>query len=431
MLDAKFIREHLKEVRESLTRRYMDAPLEKILALDEERVSIQQKLDKLRAERRQLAQRAKEGKLPKDIQKEGKRLKVEIEKKELEAREVENELSGLLLEVPNLLAKDVPDGRREEDNREIKKWGVPKKFTFTVQDHIELGKLLDIIDIEKAAKVAGSRFFYLKNEGALLELALVNFSVKKLLEKGFTFVSPPHLVKERITTATGFRPKSQKERQLYKIEEEDLFLIATTEVPLLGLHADEVFLESELPKFYVGASSAFRTEAGSWGKDVRGILRTHEFHQTEMFVFAKPEDSVKIHEKLVSYEEEIFQELDIPYRIVSVCAGDLGAPAYKKYDLEAWIPSQKRYREVTSCSNTTDYQARRLNIRYKVTRGLPAGRQGKKQEARYVHTLNGTGVAVGRAIIAILENNQRRGGSVEIPKVLRPYVGKDVIVPQS
>lgn len=420
MLDAKFIREHQKEVKTSLARRYMDAPLEKILTTDEKRISIQKKLDDLRAKRRQLAESVKGGKPSKDIQEKGKKLKDEIEKLEKDLGRVEDELSMFLLEVPNLLAKDVPDGRTEEENRELKRWGKPKKFAFPPHDHVELGKRLNIIDIETAAKVSGSRFFYLKNEGALLELALVNFSVKKLIEKGFTLVSPPHLVKERITTATGFRPKSQKERQLYKIEEEDLYLIATTEVPILGLHADEVFFESGLPKFYVGLSAAFRTEAGSWGKDVRGILRTHEFHQTEMFVFAKPEDSESIHDKLVSYEEEIFQELNIPYRVVSVCAGDLGAPAYKKYDLEAWIPSQKRYREVTSCSNTTDYQARRLNIRFK----------RKSGKSEYVHTLNGTGVAVGRAIIAILENNQREDGSVEIPKVLRPYVGKDVIIPQ-
>lgn len=423
MLDARFIRDHLDEVKTSLLRRFIDVPLERILALDENRASHQKKLDELRQSRRHLAQEAKGQKPSKSIQERGKNIKNEIERWEKELGKIATDLEGLLLEVPNLLAKDVPDGRTEEDNKELRIWGTPNKFSFLPRDHVELGKLLDIIDSERAAKVAGSRFFYLKNEGALLELALVNFSVKKLCKKGFTFILPPHLVKERITVGTGFRPKSQKERQLYKIEEEDLYLVASTEVPILGLHADEMFSEGDLPKFYLGISAAFRTEAGSWGKDVRGILRTHEFHQTEMFVFAKSEESEKIHEELLSYEEEIFQELNIPYRVVSVCAGDLGAPAYKKYDLEAWIPSQERYREVTSCSNTTDYQARRLNIRYKATKD-------KKKETKYVHTLNGTGVAVGRAIIAILENNQREDGSVEIPKVLQPYVGNDVITPR-
>jgi seryl-tRNA synthetase len=298
----------------------------------------------------------------------------------------------------------------------IKQWGEPKKFPFNIKDHVQIGENLELIDLERGAKIAQSGFYFLKNEGALLEFALINFVVGKLVKKGFIPVVTPQLVKEKIIVGCGFQARSEKERQIYHVEGEDLDLIATAEITLVGQHTGEIIDIKRLPIKYAGFSSCFRVEKGSYGKDVKGILRVHEFEKIEMVAFCKPEDAKKIHDEFLAIEEEIFQELEIPYQVLLICTGDLGSAAAKKYDVEAWIPSQQRYREVTSTSNTTDFQARRLEIKYK---------DGKKTDV--LHTLNGTACAIGRTIIAILENYQQEDGSVTVPEVLKPYIGKDKI----
>ncbi len=324
---------------------------------------------------------------------------------------------------PNIIAKDVPPGADESQSPVIRKWGKPKRFAFKPSDHIEIGKRLNIIDLEKGAGVAGSGFYFLKNEAAILEVALINLVKKMLLEKGFVFIIPPELVTEEIIDAAGFTPA--EEQTVYKVQARkgrDLYLIATAEIPILGIHKDEVLAEDQLPELYLGFSSCFRVEAGAYGKKVKGVFRTHEFDKLEMFVFCKPEESKNFQEQLLDYEEEILQALEIPYRLVNVCSGDLGAPAYKKFDLEAWIPSQRRYREVTSCSNCLDWQAMRLSIRYK---------EESTGQSRFIHTVNATAVAIGRTLIAILENHQQKDGSVLVPKVLQKYTGFGKILPKT
>jgi seryl-tRNA synthetase len=290
------------------------------------------------------------------------------------------------------------------------------KFDFPVRDHLDIGKLTNTIDFESGAKVAQSGFFYFKNDLALLELALAQYAFEKLAKKGFTPVITPNVAKERNIVGCGFQARSDKERQIYHLEDEDLDLIATAEITLVGMHTDEVIDEKFLPLKYVGYSSCYRKEIGSYGKDVRGILRVHEFKKVEMVVFCKPEDSEKIHEELLAIEEEVYQELGISYQVIKMATGDLGNAASKKYDLEAWMPSQNKYREITSTSNTTDFQARRLNIKYRTS-----------NENKFVHTLNGTVSTTSRTIIAILENFQNKDGSVTIPKVLQKYMGKELI----
>ncbi len=319
------------------------------------------------------------------------------------------------LKIPNVSASDVKVGT-PEDNEVLKTVGEVPKFDFEVRDHVEIGKLTDTIDLERGAKVAAGGFYYFKNDLALLELALVQYAFEKLTKKGFTPVITPNVAKERNVVGCGFQARSDKERQIYNIEDEDLDLIATAEITLVGMHTDEVFDEKDLPKKYVGYSSCYRKEIGSYGKDVRGILRVHEFKKVEMVVFCAPVDSEKIHEELLAIEEDVYQELGISYQVVKMATGDLGNAASKKYDLEAWMPSQNKYREITSASNTTDFQARRLNIKYR-----------KDNKNEFVHTLNGTITTTSRTVIAILENFQQDDGSVLIPKVLQKWMGKEKI----
>jgi len=331
-----------------------------------------------------------------------------------------NRLWKLVKTCPNIIAKDVPSWANESQNQEIRKWGKPKRFGFKPLEHTEIGKRLKIIDLEKGAGVAGSGFYFLKNEAAILEVALIELVKKMLLEKGFTFVIPPELVTQEIIDAAGFAPAEVPE--VYRLEEKDLYLIATAEIPILGIHKDEILTKDQLPDLYLGFSSCFRVEAGAYGKKAKGLFRTHEFDKLEMFTFCEPKDSENLQKQFLDYEEKIFQALEIPYRVVDVCAGDLGIPAYRKFDLEAWIPSQKRYREVTSCSNCLDWQAMRLSIRYK---------EKPTDQPQFVHTVNATAVAIGRTLIAILENNQQKDGSVLIPKVLQKYSGFGKILPKT
>ncbi len=408
MLAIQFIRENVDFVKQATQAKGFDVGvIDQLLSIDERRRQLLQQVDDLRARRNQLTQA--------DIE-EGRKLKVDLKEKESALAEVKTQFDDLMLKVPNPSAPDVKVGSPEE-NEVIKTIGEPKQFTFPVRDHVDLGRLTDTIDIERGAKVAQSGFYYLKGDAALLEMALIQYALQKLVTKGFTPVVTPNVAKERNVVGCGFQARSDKERQIYHVDGEDLDLIATAEITLMGLHTDEVLRAADLPKKYVGFSSCYRTEIGSYGKDVRGILRVHEFRKVEMVILCEPKESDAWHEKLLAIEEEVWQELGIPYQVVKMATGDLGNAASRKYDIEAWMPSQNKYREVTSASTVTDFQARRLNIKY----------QGGGQ-TEVLHSLNGTVVSMARAIIAIYENYQNEDGSITVPEVLRPFLGKDKIL---
>jgi seryl-tRNA synthetase len=343
-----------------------------------------------------------------------KQLSEEIKATAAEEEKTAEQLRSLLLEVPNLPHESVPEGAGDESNEEIRTVGSPPAFDFEPRDHLAIGEVLGIIDVERAAKVSGSRFAYLLGQATVLELALVRFAVDRLGTHGFTPVVPPVLVRREAMEGTGFLPTD--EQQIYRLADDELYLVGTSEVSIAAMHQDEFLDASRLPLRYCGISTCFRREAGAYGKDTRGIFRVHQFDKVEMFSFALPGTSWPEHEFLLARQEEIFGALEVPYRVVNVCAGELGASAAKKYDVEAWMPGQDVYREVTSCSNCTDYQARRLQCRIRTESG-----------PQLVHTLNGTAIAVGRAIIAVIENHQQADGTVAIPDALRPYTGFDVL----
>lgn len=407
MLDIKFIRDNAEFVKTATKNKGFDETVvDKLLEIDIERRKLIGATEEIRA---------KKNKLTKDDIEEGKKLKVELKEVEEKLKSTEILFNDLMLKVPNISDKDVKVGT-EDDNEVIKKVGTPKEFEFNVRDHVDIGILTDSIDLERGAKVAQSGFYYFKNDLVLLELALELYSFEKLISKGFTPVITPNVAKERNIVGCGFQARSDKERQIYHLEDEDLDLVATAEITLMGMHTDEVVDFKKLPIKYVGLSSCYRKEIGSYGKDVRGILRVHEFKKVEMVVLCDPKDSERIHEEMLAIEEEIYQELDIPYQVIRMATGDLGNAASKKYDLEAWIPSQSKYREITSTSNTTDFQARRLNIKAKIG-----------NENVFVHSLNGTVMTTSRTVIAILENYQNEDGSVNIPLVLQKWMGKEKI----
>lgn len=408
MIDINLIRDGIEKVKAGVAKKnYETGVVDRVLELDKKRLEILQKVENLRRDRNVVAKEQ-------NIER-GKEIKEELKKLEPELESAEFEVNALLNEIPNLPLESVPEGEGEKDNINLREWGTIKEFNFTPRDHVELGKLLDILDFDAGAKVSGSDFYYLKNDGVLLELALAQYGIKFLTERGFTPFLTPDLARERFYLGTGYLPKGD-EAQTYKIEGTDLGLIATAEVTLAGYHADEVLNEKDLPKMYAGYSHCFRMESGAYGKYSKGLYRVHQFSKVEMFVFSKPEESEKIHEELLKAEEEFWQSLEISYRVVEMCTGDLGAQAARKIDIEAWMPGRGDYGEVTSTSNTTDYQARNLNIRYR-----------KGSETEFVHTLNGTLIASSRGILSIIENYQQEDGSVVIPSVLRPYMGKDKI----
>ena len=418
MIDMEILRNDPGIVKNSLKKRNIDEKLvDEVLNVDVEWRMLLTEINNLRKDRnkksKEIAKLAKEERT-KAIE-ETKKLSDSVEKKESRLREAEEKRSHLLARVPNLLLDSVPYGKSENDNVEIKRWGKPKEFNFKVRDHVDLGINLDIIDIERAAKVSGARFFYLKNDAVLLEFALIKYGFEKLLKEGFVPVIPPFLTREFALFGTGWLPFGEED--IYRIKGEDLCLTGTAEVPLGAMHTDNIFSYNDLPKCYAGFSTCFRTEAGAHGKDTKGIFRVHQFDKIEMFKFCLPEKSEAEHEKLLNTAEQIYQGLEIPYRVVNVCSNDLGASAAKKYDIELWLPEQNRYREAVSCSNCLDYQARRLKIRYR----------SKEGEIKYVHTLNGTAIAIERTMVAILENYQQANGSVLIPKVLQEYMGKERI----
>lgn len=420
MLDIKLIRENPGLVRNNLMKRGNPENLkmlDELIDYDKKWRQYLTELNGLRHERRlittEIAALKKKGK---DTKKEFSKAKV-IDTKilaiEKQVNECEEKTRYHLMRLPNLLHESVPFGKDENDNVPIRTWGKEPRFSFKPKDHIDLALNLDIMDIERAGKIAGARFFYLKNEGVLLDMALMNFALEVMFKKGYKPVEPPFLMRRE--PYEGVVALSDFEDVLYKIEDEDLYLIATSEHPVAAMFMGEVLKAEDLPLKFVGISANFRKEAGAHGKDTRGIFRTHQFNKIEQFLFSKPEYSWGFHEELLGNAEELVQRLGLPYQVVNVCTGDIGTVAAKKYDVEAWMPAQNAYREIISCSNCTDYQARRLNIKYREKEGeAPKG---------FVHTLNSTALATGRTAVAILENYQQEDGSVAIPKALRKYMG--------
>jgi seryl-tRNA synthetase len=420
MLDIKLIRENPDLVKANLEKR--NAPenlkmLEELIGADKRWREDLTKLNDLRHDRKVCNQEIatlKKAKQDAESQVEkAKAIDSTMTNLEKEVALLEQKTKDLLMTLPNLLHESVPFGTSDADNVEVRKWGKIPQFTFTPKSHVDLALNLDIVDVERAGKVAGARFFYFKGLGVLLDYALMNFAMDTLRNKGYTLIEPPYLMKrepyEGVTSLGDFADV------LYKVESENLYLIATSEHPMAAMYMGEVLKRDQLPLRLAGVSACFRKEAGAHGKDTRGIFRTHQFNKIEQFIFCTPEDSWKMHEELAANCEEILQKLELPYQMVNVCTGDIGTVASKKYDFEAWVPAQGAYREVISCSNCTDYQARRLNIRYREKEG--AAPQGA------THTLNSTAIATGRTIVAILENYQQEDGSITVPKVLRKYMG--------
>jgi len=420
MLDVKLIRENPDFVRANLSKRGNPANvrmLEELILTDKNWREDLTKLNDLRHERKlitmDIATLKKSGKDASSKLGEARAIDARITAVEEEVTQAEERARLFLMRLPNLLHDTVPFGKDENDNVQTKTWGKMPKFDFPIKNHTDLALALNLIDVERAGKVAGARFFYLKGQGALLDMALMSFAMEEMVKKDYVPIEPPFLMRrepyEGVTSLGDFADV------LYKVENEDLYLIATSEHPMAAMFMNEVLKEDDLPIKLAGASPCFRKEAGVHGKDTRGIFRTHQFNKIEQFVFCKPEDSWKIHEELLQNAEDIVQKLGLPYRIVNVCTGDIGTVAAKKYDIEAWMPAQNAYREIVSCSNCTDYQARRLNIRYREKEGAPT--------KGFVHTLNSTAIATGRTIVALMENYQQADGTISVPKVLRKYMG--------
>jgi seryl-tRNA synthetase len=420
MIDVTILRTQPDLIRSALTRRGVDIDLDSLVALDEAVRRSRQAAEETRAAQRDA------GKAIATLEGEDKQaaiaaaseLSERFKSLDAEAADLQGRFDEVWITVPNLVDPAAADGFSDQDNVEIKRVGSTDGPGFEIRDYASLGSSLDVIDTDRASKVSGSRFGYLKGKAVLLEFALVRFALERLSEAGFTPMVPPVLVKEEALFGTGFFPDARE--QVYSVPEDGLFLVGTAEVPLAAYHMGEIFEADELPRRYAGFSTCFRREAGTYGKDTAGIFRVHQFDKVEMFVFTNPEDSLAEHDRLLGLEESLVSALELPYRVVNVAAGDLGASAAKKFDIEAWFPGQQAFREVTSCSNTTDFQARRLKVRQRTDAGN-----------RVIHTLNGTAVAVGRTILAILENHQQADGSVRIPEALRPYTGFDVIEPAS
>ena len=414
MLDIRFIRENAERVqKDALNKGYKNADVQAVISLDDERKALTAQIDELRTRRNQIATSMKNsGGKPSDEQiAEGKKIKEELAELEKTYRELDEKLSNALNGIPNILQADVPIGEEGEDDL-VKTWGEELfESRKGVQDHLDFANKKNWVDFERGSKVAGTKFYFLKGDLALLENAIYQFALNKLISKGFNFMTVPHMVNGEVATGTGFAPRSSDQSDEYFIENEDLSLIATAEMSLTGYHAGEILNEKDLPIFYAGYSPCYRKEAGTYGKHTRGLFRVHQFNKLEMYAYTLPEQSVEVHEKILAVEEEIYQELGIPYRVINIASGDLGAPASKKYDIEYWSPVDGSYREITSCSNCTDYQARNLNIRVRRENG----------DLQVVHTLNGTAVSLARCLVAAIENFQD-GEDLVLPKVLQPYM---------
>lgn len=421
MLDFRFIKDNLEAVKANVVNRNMKADVDLVVKLFDDRTRLVTELQDIQAKKNANAS-AMKGKLPQEerdkLIEEGRKIKEEISSLEKQVSVLEEELDKAGRQIPNMAHPDAPVGKEDKDNLEIKRVGEPTKFDFEPKDHVQLGESLDLIDFDRGTKVSGVKFYYLKNEAVFLEQALIMYALNILRKHGFTPFITPDVAKEEILSGIGFNPRGN-ESNVYTLEDEGTCLVATAEITLGGYHSGEIIPKDKLPLMYCGLSHCFRREAGAAGQFSKGLYRVHQFSKLEMFVYCTPEESDKLHEKLRLIEEEIFTGLEIPFRVVDTCTGDLGAPAYRKWDLEAWMPGRNggEWGEVTSTSNCTDYQSRRLNVKYKDTDG----------KNKYVHMLNGTAVALSRAMVAVMENYQTREGGIRIPKALIPYCGFDII----
>jgi seryl-tRNA synthetase len=412
VLDLKAIRDDLATARAALSRRGAEEDLDRALAMDEQRRSLIARVEELRAAQNRGSKEVARASSPEERAERIAALKAlsdELASVEPELARMEEELQAVAVELPNLPDPEAPDGRSDEDNVELHRWGRPPEFDFEPKDHVELGEALGLVDLERAARTSGSRFAYLTGSAVRVQFALVQMGLDFAEARGFAPVVTPVLVREEAMYGTGFFPTDAV--NIYGTREDDLYLVGTAEVPLASFHAHEILDASDLPRRYVGYSTCFRRESGTYGKDARGIFRVHQFDKLEMFSFVDPDQSREEHLRFLAWEEEFFQALELPYRVVDVCVGDLGASAARKFDVEGWLPGQGRYRELTSTSNTTDFQARRLEVRAR----YPDGN-------RVLHTVNGTLTAIGRTLIALFENHQRADGSIELPPALHPYL---------
>lgn len=409
MLDIRFIRENQDLVAHSSKEKGYTVNIPAVLSADDSRRELQTIVERLRMQRNENAAKMKNGKPTQELIDEGKRLKIELSEREGYLQNAETELNSLLNQIPNIIFDDVPLGS-EENSTEIKVVGENRTGAI---DHLEFALKRDWVDFERGAKVAGAKFYYLKGDLALLENAITQYALEFIVKKGFTYMTVPHLVNQRTLTGTGFAPRTSEQSDEYAIEGEDLSLIATAEIPLTGFHSDEILDEAQLPLLYAGLSPCYRKEAGTYGKHNRGLFRVHQFNKLEMYAFSLPDQSKDLHEKLLSIEEELWQSLEIPYHVINIAAGDLGAPAAKKFDIEYWSPVDAMYRELTSCSNCTDFQTRNLNIRVRRTDGT----------VEMAHSLNGTAVSLARSLVAVIEHYQNADGTLRVPSVLQPYLG--------
>ncbi|MBU1292224.1 serine--tRNA ligase [Patescibacteria group bacterium] len=400
MLDIKYIRENPDKIKQGCQNKQVKCDIDRLLELDKQRRKIIQEAEGLKAE---------QNKLGKDDQEKAKEIKNKIKELEPELKKVGEEFNSIMKLIPNMPLDDVIKGKSEEDNKIIRQEGEKTKFDFDPKDYLDIAENLDLIDVKRAAKASGTRFGYLKGGAVLLEFALIQLAFNTLIKEKFIPVIPPVMLNRKSMDGMGYLDRGIDE--VYHLEKDDLFLVGTSEQSIGAMHMDEIFEEKDLPRRYVGFSTCFRREAGASGKDTRGILRVHQFDKTEMFVFCKPEDSFKEHKLLLAMEEKLMKMLELPYQVIDICSADLGDPAAKKWDIEVWMPGQNQYRETHSTSNCTDFQARRLNTRYK-----------SKDGVKFVHTLNGTAFSQ-RPILAIIENYQQKDGSVKVPEVLQPYMG--------
>ena len=421
MLDLRFVRENPEAVKENCENRGVEADVDLVVNLADRRSELIQELNQIRRRQNEMARSVGQERDPEKREgliAESRRMKELIPESEAELAAVEGRLREEMLKIPNMTHPDAPIGKDDTENVEIRREGEISDFNFEPKDHVELGELSGTIDFQAGTKVAGSKFYFLRGDAVLLELGLVRYALDNLIERGYEPTITPDLARDEVLVGTGFIPRGP-ETQIYSVEDSDLSLIATAEITLAGSLAGEILNEDRLPIRLAGLSHCFRTEAGSHGRASRGLYRVHQFTKVEMFAFTTPEQSEAIHEEMLGIEEVIFQGLGLPYRVVEICTGDLGGAAYRKFDLEAWMPGRDAYGEITSTSNTTDYQARRLQLRYRKNGGRP----------HLLYTLNGTAIAVSRALIPILENYQQEDGSIQIPEALIPYVGKKVLEP--
>ncbi|HEX4992911.1 MAG TPA: serine--tRNA ligase [Rubrobacteraceae bacterium] len=421
MLDLRYIRENAAAVQENCRNRGVEADVGLVVELADRRSALIGELNELRQRQNQMAKSIGGEQDPEARERliaESRTMKDRIPEREAELAGVEERLREELLKIPNMTHPDAPIGKDDSENVEIRRWGEIPTFAFEPRDHVELGETLGIIDFDAGAKVAGSKFYFLRGDAVLLELGLVRYAMDILTRRGYQPTITPDLARDEMLVGTGFIPRGP-ETQIYSVEDSDLSLIATAEITLAGSLADEIVDDDELPIRLAGLSHCFRTEAGSHGRASRGLYRVHQFTKVEMFAFTAPDQSDEMHAEMLGIEERIFQGLGLPYRVVDICTGDLGGAAYRKFDLEAWMPGRDDYGEVTSTSNTTDYQARRLKIRHRKDGGRP----------QLLHTLNGTALAISRVLIALLEVYQREDGSVALPEMLVPYVGKEILEP--